>query len=152
MAYMQFNKKRDLLISTALEPVTGTNRGIKNTVDILAVIATVMGVATSIGLGVLQTNGGLNAVFNIPISIWVQVAIIGIVFIGYMASSISGLQKGIRILSNVNMYLALILLLFVFVTGPTVFIMESFVLAISDYITNFVQYSLRLQPYAGALG
>ncbi|MFY0743862.1 BCCT family transporter [Solibacillus silvestris] len=149
MAYMQFNKKRDLLISTALEPVTGTNQGIKNTVDILAVIATVMGVATSIGLGVLQTNGGLNAVFNTPISIWVQLAIIGVVFIGYMASSISGLQKGIRILSNVNMYLALILLVFVFVTGPTVFILESFVLAISDYITNFVQYSLRLQPYAG---
>ncbi|WP_339195700.1 BCCT family transporter [Solibacillus sp. FSL R5-0449] len=149
MAYMQFNKKRDLLISTALEPVTGTNRGIKNTVDILAVIATVMGVATSIGLGVLQTNGGLNAVFNTPISIWVQLAIIAVVFIGYMASSISGLQKGIRILSNVNMYLAIILLLFVFVTGPTVFIMETFVLAISDYITNFVQYSLRLQPYAG---
>ena len=149
MAYMQYNKKRDLLISTALEPVTGTNRGIKNTIDILAVIATVMGVATSIGLGVLQTNGGLNAVFNTPVSIWVQLAIIGIVFIGYMASSISGLQKGIRILSNVNMYLALILLLFVFVTGPTVFILESFVLAISDYITNFVQYSLRLQPYAG---
>ena len=47
------------------------------------------------------------------------------------------------------MYLAFVLLLFVFVTGPTVFILESFVLAISDYITNFVQYSLRLQPYAG---
>src|SRR5690606_8030603 len=149
MAYMQYNKKKNLLISTALELVTGTNRGIKNTIDILAVIATVMGVATSIGLGVLQTNGGLNAVFNVPISIWVQVAIIIVVFIGYMASSLTGLQKGIRILSNLNMYLAFVLLVFVFVTGPTVFILESFVLAISDYITNFVQYSLRLQPYAG---
>ncbi|MFS0875937.1 BCCT family transporter [Solibacillus isronensis] len=149
MAYMQFNKKKNLLISTALEPVTGTNRGIKNTIDILAVIATVMGVATSIGLGVLQTNGGLNAVFNVPISIWVQVATIIVVFIGYMASSLTGLQKGIRILSNLNMYMAFVLLVFVFVTGPTVFILESFVLAISDYITNFVQYSLRLQPYAG---
>src|SRR5690606_14296036 len=96
-----------------------------------------------------QTNGGLNAVFNVPISIWVQVAIIIVVFIGYMASSLTGLQKGIRILSNLNMYLAFVLLVFVFVTGPTVFILESFVLAISDYITNFVQYSLRLQPYAG---
>ncbi len=149
MAFMQFNKKKDLLMSTALEPVTGTNRGIKNTIDILAVIATVMGVATSIGLGVLQTNGGLNAVFNIPISVWVQLGIIAVMFVGYMASSTTGLQKGIRILSNINMYLAILLLLFVFVTGPTIFILESFVLGISDYITNFVQYSLRLQPYAG---
>lgn len=136
-------------MSTALEPVTGTKRGIKNTIDILAVIATVMGVATSIGLGVLQTNGGLNAVFNIPISIWVQMSIIAVMFIGYMASSTTGLQKGIRILSNVNMYLAMTLLLFVFIAGPTVFILESFVLGLSDYITHFVEYSLRLQPYVG---
>ena len=149
MAFMQFNKKKDLLMSTALEPVTGTKRGIKNTIDILAVIATVMGVATSIGLGVLQTNGGLNAVFNLPISIWVQMTIIAVMFVGYMASSTTGLQKGIRILSNVNMYLAMILLSFVFIAGPTVFILESFVLGLSDYITHFVEYSLRLQPYVG---
>ncbi|MBH9788210.1 glycine/betaine ABC transporter permease, partial [Clostridioides difficile] len=66
MAFVQFNKKRNMLISTALEPVTGTNRVVKGTIDILAVIATVMGVATSIGLGVLQTNGGLTFVFGLP--------------------------------------------------------------------------------------
>lgn len=67
MAYVQFNKKRNMLISTALEPITGTNRVVKGTIDILAVIATVMGVATSIGLGVLQTNGGLTFVFGLRI-------------------------------------------------------------------------------------
>ncbi len=149
MAFMQFNKKKDLLMSTALEPVTGTNRAVKNTIDILAVIATVMGVATSIGLGVLQTNGGLHAAFGTPISIWIQLGIIGIMFVGYMASSTTGLHTGIRILSNINMSLAILLLLFVFVTGPTVFILETFTLAIGDYITHFIEYSLRLQPYVG---
>lgn len=149
MAYVQFNKKRNLLISTALEPVTGSNQAIKSTVDILAVIATVMGVATSIGLGVLQTNGGLNFVFGLPNTFLIQIVIIVIMFVGYMLSSTTGLQKGIRILSNVNMGLAIILLLFVFITGPTIFILETFTLAIGDYISNFIQYSLRMQPYAG---
>ncbi|HWL11659.1 MAG TPA: BCCT family transporter, partial [Ureibacillus sp.] len=125
MCYMQFNKKKDLLISTSLEPVIGARKGIKNLIDIFAVIATVMGVATSIGLGVLQTNGGLNAVFGVPISFAIQVLIIGIMFIGYMLSSTTGLQKGIKILSNVNMGLAILLLAFVFIMGPTVFILET---------------------------
>ncbi|MFW7186191.1 BCCT family transporter [Lysinibacillus sp. BNK-21] len=149
MAYVQFNKKRNLLISTALEPVTGSNRIVKSTIDILAVIATVMGVATSIGLGVLQTNGGLKFVFGLPNTFFIQISIIAIMFVGYMFSSTTGLQKGIRILSNVNMGLAIILLLFVFITGPTVFILETFTLAIGDYISNFIQYSLRMQPYVG---
>lgn len=136
-------------MSTALEPITGTNPAVKNTIDILAVIATVMGVATSIGLGALQANGGLSAAFGVPVNIWVQVIVIVIMFIGYMASSTTGLHKGIKIMSNVNMGLALLLLAFVFVTGPTVFILETFILAISDYITHFIEYSLRLQPYAG---
>lgn len=149
MAFMQFNRKKDLLISTALEPVIGTKRTLKNTIDILAVIATVMGVATSIGLGALQANGGLNAAFGVPNSIWVQVAIIGAMMIGYIISSTTGIHKGIKILSNVNMGLAMLLLLFVFITGPTVFILETFVLAINDYVTHFIEYSLRLQPYVG---
>ncbi|KGR91750.1 glycine/betaine ABC transporter permease [Ureibacillus massiliensis 4400831 = CIP 108448 = CCUG 49529] len=147
MCYMQFNKKKDLLISTSLEPITGSKKGIKNTIDIFAVIATVMGVATSIGLGVLQTNGGLNAVFGLPVHFGVQIAIIAVMFVGYMLSSTTGLQKGIKILSNVNMGLAILLLAFVFIMGPTVFILESFTLAIGDYITHFVEYSLRLEPY-----
>jgi len=149
MAFVQFNKKRNMLISTALEPVTGTNRVVKGTIDILAVIATVMGVATSIGLGVLQTNGGLTFVFGLPDTFILQVAIILIMFIGYMLSATTGLQKGMKILSNVNMTLAIVLLLFVFITGPTIFILETFTLAIGDYISNFIQYSLRMQPYVG---
>ena len=144
--------KRNMLISTALEPVTGTNRVVKGTIDILAVIATVMGVATSIGLGVLQTNGGLTFVFGLPDTFILQVAIILIMFIGYMLSATTGLQKGMKILSNVNMTLAIVLLLFVLITGPTIFILETFTLAIGDYISNFIQYSLRMHHMLGNLG
>lgn len=147
IGFLQFRKKQNGLVSTALEPVTGTKPAVKGTIDVLAVVATVMGLATSIGLGILQMNGGLNAVFDVPNAFWVQIILIAIMFVAYMLSSTTGLSKGIKYLSNLNLSLAIILSLFVFVTGPTVFILETFVLALGDYITNFVQYSLRLQPY-----
>lgn len=147
IAFLQFRKKKDGLVSTALEPVVGSKPVVKNTIDVLAIIATVMGIATSIGLGVLQMNGGLNTVAGTGSSAIIQISILIIVFIAYMISSTSGLDKGIKYLSNFNLALALGFLLFVFVMGPTVFILETFTLAIGDYFTNFVQYSLRLQPY-----
>lgn len=149
IAFLQFRKEKDGLVSTALEPIAGKKPGVKNTIDSLSVIATVMGIATSIGLGVLQMNGGMNAVFNVKNSIGVQTIIIVIIFVAYMLSSTTGLDKGIRYLSNLNLGLAIVLLLFVFFMGPTVFILESFTLAIGDYLANFIEYSLRMQPYKG---
>ena len=149
IGFLQFRKKKPGLVSTALEPVLGSKPVIKHTIDSLAVIATVMGIATSLGLGVLQMNGGLNAVFGIENAFPIQLAIIGVMFVAYTLSSSTGLHKGIAYLSNLNLGLALVLMLFVFVAGPTVFIMETFTLALGDYIANFVQYSLRLQPYSG---
>ncbi|ONK25187.1 glycine/betaine ABC transporter permease [Bacillus sp. VT-16-64] len=149
IGFLQFRKKKDGLVSTALEPVTGGKPVVKGTIDALAVISTVMGIATSVGLGVLQMNGGLNALFGAGHSVGVQLGIIVMVFIFYMISSTTGLEKGIRFLGNVNLGMALGILVFVFIAGPSVFILETFTLAIGDYITNFIQYSLRLQPYVG---
>lgn len=149
IGFLQFRKQRDGLVSTALEPVTGRSPTVKNTIDILAVIATVMGIATSIGLGVLQMNGGLNAVFQTGNRVSIQLVLIALIFIAYMISSNSGLNKGVRYLSNFNLAVALVFLIFVFVMGPTVFILESFTLALGDYFSNFIQYSLRMQPYVG---
>ncbi|MCT2535433.1 BCCT family transporter [Aquibacillus koreensis] len=149
IGFLQFRKERNGLISTALEPVTGNNTIVKHTIDSLAVIATVMGIATSLGLGILQMNGGLNYVFNIGNNVGIQMLIILFIFIAYMASSTTGLNKGIRYLSNLNLGLAIGLLAFVLIAGPTIFILETFTLAIGDYITNFIQYSLRMQPYKG---
>lgn len=149
IGYLQFRKKKDGLISTALEPVTGSHKLTKNTIDSLAVIATVMGIATSLGLGILQMGGGLEFVFDIENTIIIQLMIAVLVFIAYMTSATTGLNKGIRYLGNFNLGLALTMLALVFLIGPKVFIMETFTLGIADYITNFVQYSLRLQPYTG---
>ncbi|MGJ9457536.1 BCCT family transporter [Oceanobacillus sp. CF4.6] len=149
IAYLQFRKNEKGLISIAIEPVVGKNKIVANTVDSLAVIATVMGVATSLGLGILQLNGGLNAVADVPNSVWVQIAIAAVMLVAYLISSSTGLNKGIKWLSNINLGLALLLLVFVFIAGPTVFILETLVLATGDYITNFIQYSLRLTPYEG---
>lgn len=149
IGFLQFRKKRDGLISTALEPLLGSNKHLKTGIDSLAVIATVMGIATSIGLGVLQMSGGLESVFNIPNTFIVQLLIILFVLFCYMLSASTGLNKGIRYLGNFNLGLASALLIFIFAVGPKVFILDTFTLAIGDYITNFIQYSLRLQPYQG---
>ncbi|RYD04948.1 hypothetical protein N752_12230 [Desulforamulus aquiferis] len=94
-------------------------------------------------------GGGLNSVFRTGNATSTHILIILVIFIAYMLSSITGLDKGIRYLSNLNLGLALILLLFVFIMGPTVFILETFTLALGDYFANFIQYSLRMQPYVG---
>ena len=152
IAYFQFRKGENGLVSTALSPLFKKQKrtqGLKNTIDILAVIATVMGVATSLGLGILQINGGLKSVFGISNSTLSQLLIVFVLLILYLASSTTGLDKGIKWLSNINLSLALILMLFVFIAGPTVFILNTFTLGIGDYITNFIRYSLRLTPYQG---
>lgn len=150
IAYFQFRKGENGLVSTSLSPMIGRQKkGMKNTIDILAVIATVMGVATSLGLGILQINGGLNSVFGVGNSTLSQLLIVFILLILYLASSTTGLDKGIKWLSNVNLSLALFLMLFVFIVGPTVFILNTFILGIGDYISNFIRYSLRLTPYQG---
>jgi choline/carnitine/betaine transport len=149
IGFLQFRLQRDGLVSTALEPVLGTRPATKGVVDVLAVIATVMGIGTSLGLGVLQIGGGLKSVFGVQDSMALQLLIVGAMFAAYMASSTTGLHRGIRWLSNVNLGLCLVLLAFVFVTGPTVFILNAFTLGLGDYLTHFVEYSLRLTPYRG---
>lgn len=108
-----------------------------------------MGVATSLGLGILQMNGGMTSIFGMPNSIGIQIVIALVMLITYLSSSITGLNKGMKWLSNINLAACLLLLLFVFFAGPTVFILETFVLGLGDYLTNFVQYSLRMTPYEG---
>jgi choline/carnitine/betaine transport len=151
LAYFQFRKNSQSLISETLEeiPVKRGNGLLKKTVNILAVIATITGVATSMGMGVLQINGGLNYVFSVPNHAGVQVAIVGIMLVLYLISATTGLDKGIKILSNTNMMLVAALMLFFLLKGPTIFILESFVLGIGDYLQNFMEMSFYLTPYTG---
>ncbi|MCR2802872.1 glycine betaine uptake BCCT transporter [Paenibacillus soyae] len=150
LAYHQFRKGRKGLISSTFYPLLGerVNGPIGKSIDILAIIATAFGVATSLGLGALQINGGLNAMFGLPLSAASQMWIIVIVTFLFMASTLSGLDKGIKLLSTTNLYIAFLLLLFVFLVGPTSFIMDSLTNTFGSYVQNLIGMSLRLTPFS----
>jgi glycine betaine transporter len=149
LAYVTFRKKQPCLISSTLQPLLGEKvKGpLGKLVDILALVLTVIGVSTSLGLGALQANAGLTTLFNIPNNINVQIMIIIIISILFLISSLSGLDRGIKILSNTNIVLAVGLMLFVLFTGPTVFIINTFFVSLSGYVQNILTMSLALTPF-----
>ncbi|WP_110686455.1 BCCT family transporter [Salinicola aestuarinus] len=150
IAYYQFRKGQAGMVSNVLSSVTAKRpklRKLGPALDVFAVVATVMGVATSIGLAVLQINGGLNAVFDIPESVLWQFIIMGAMFVCYMISTTTGLDKGIKYLSNLNLALCFALMFYVLFTGPTVAILETITLGIGDYLQNFIGMSLRMAPF-----
>ncbi|MBP2240385.1 glycine betaine transporter [Cytobacillus eiseniae] len=149
LAYFQFRKGEPGLISATLKPVLGKKRmegTLGTVVDVLAVFATVIGVATTLGFGATQINGGLSYLWGIPKSFTVQVIIVVIVTLLFMLSAWSGLGKGIKYLSNTNMYLAIALVLLMFIIGPTILILNIFTDTIGGYIQNIVQMSFRIAP------
>ncbi|WP_202595386.1 glycine betaine uptake BCCT transporter [Halalkalibacter okhensis] len=148
LAYFNFRHGERGLISATLKPIFGdkVNGGIGKVIDVIAVIATVIGVATTLGFGAVQINGGLSYLFNVPVNIVVQFLIILIVTVLFMISAWTGLSKGIKILSNVNMGLAVVIFLLMFIVGPTLFILELFTHSIGTYIQNLPAMSFRISP------
>ncbi|MCM3571158.1 BCCT family transporter [Neobacillus mesonae] len=148
LAYYQFRKDEPGLISATLKPVLGKRMegplGIA--VDVLAVFATVIGVATTLGFGAAQINGGLSFLFGIPNNFTIQFIIVVVVTILFMMSAWSGLGKGIKYLSNTNMVLAIALFALMFITGPTILILNMFTDTIGGYIQNIVHMSFRIAP------
>jgi choline/glycine/proline betaine transport protein len=129
LAYFSFRHGLPLTMRSALYPLIGDRiyGPIGNAVDIFAVIGTLFGVATSLGLGVLQVNAGFNHVLGWPISFWIQLPLIVVITGMATVSVATGLDKGIKFLSNMNMLMAVALMLFVFVMGPTTFLLRAFV-------------------------
>lgn len=129
LAFFSYRHGLPLTLRSALYPIIGDRiyGPIGHAVDIFAVMGTVFGVATSLGFGVLQVNAGLNHLFDIPINPTVQVVLIVVITGLATISVVSGLEKGIRFLSELNLGLAVILLLLVIILGPTVLILKSFV-------------------------
>ncbi|MBB4822846.1 glycine betaine transporter [Sporosarcina luteola] len=152
LAFFQFRKNEPGLISATLKPIFGKKMegpwGIL--VDVLAVFATAFGVATSLGFGAVQINAGLNYLFGVTIGIKVQFIIIAIVTVLFIMSAWSGLSKGIKYLSNANLILALVLLAFVVILGPTLLILNMFTDSIGGYLANLVQMSFRTAPLNAA--
>lgn len=149
LAYFKFRKGAKGLISSVFYPLLKekVNGPIGKVIDILAVIATSFGVATSLGLGVMQINGGLSHIFKIPSTVTVQIIIIGVVTVLFLLSATTGLDKGIKFLSNTNLILAFSILLLTLVLGPTTFIFDIFTTTLGNYLDSFVQTSLRLTPF-----
>lgn len=149
LAYAHFRKGHSNLISSTLYPLLG-NRvegSIGKTVDILAVIATVFGVATSLGLGAMQINGGLNYLGGVPQNVNIQLLIIALVTVLFLLSASTGLDKGIKYLSNLNLGLASLLLFFVLIMGPTYFLIEVLTTTIGSYLGNLIPMSFRMSPF-----
>lgn len=148
LAYFQFRKGEPGLISATLKPVLGKSMEgwLGTLVDVLAVFATVIGVATTLGFGAAQINGGLSYLWGIPNNFLMQFIIIAVVTVLFMISASTGLGKGIKILSNANMILAVILLILMFIVGPTILILNMFTDSIGGYIQNIIQMSFRIAP------
>ncbi|WBL72254.1 BCCT family transporter [Serratia liquefaciens] len=149
LAFFSYRHGLPLTLRSALYPIIGDRiyGPIGHAVDIFAVIGTVFGVATSLGYGVLQVNAGLNHLFGLPINATVQVVLIVVITGLATLSVVSGLDKGIRILSELNLGLAVLLLVLVGTLGPTVLLLKSFVENTGGYLSDIVNKTFNLYAY-----
>ncbi|MBN2619434.1 MAG: BCCT family transporter [Spirochaetales bacterium] len=143
LAFFSFNKGLPLSIRTIFYPVLGEkiNGGLGNLIDILATVATLFGVATSLGFGVQQINAGFSHLFGIEQSIGTQIILIAIITTIATISVVKGLDAGIKKLSEINIRLAMLLLAFVFISGPTLFILNGFAENIGYYLQKITVIS-----------
>ncbi len=150
LAYFHFRRGLPLSIRSTLYPLLGEKIYGRwgHTVDILAVFGTMFGVVTSLGLGVMQINAGLENLFGIPNSIGVQFVIIAFVTLIACGSLMLGLDKGIKRLSDINMGLTGLLLAFMVILGPTLFIFDSFIENIGNYVMALIPLSTWGEAYS----
>lgn len=136
LAFFTFNRGLPLTMRSVFYPLLGEKiyGWAGNAIDILAVAATLFGLATSLGFGVQQVNAGLNFLIGLPDNVFIQVALIALITGFATVSVVAGLDGGVRRLSEWNIYLAAAFLLFVLVAGPTLFILGSFVQSIGYYL------------------
>ena len=152
LGYFCFRKGMPNLISTVFRPLLGdrVDGPIGKAIDILAIFATMFGSATSLGLGALQIGSGLNFVWDVESSNGLAVVIIAVLTLLFVVSAVSGVERGVQWLSNFNMLVAIALLLFILVVGPTVFIFGTLVEATGDYFGGLVGRSFRTGAFGGA--
>ena len=148
LAYFSFRHNAPALISSTLRPIFGSKVDgfFGKTVDILAVLATLFGVATSLGLGTLQLNSGLGYLFGLEQSNQVNIIIIVVITILFTISALTGIEKGIKFLSNTNIVLAILLMIFIATLGPTGYILNLFTSTMGDYFQNVIGMSLWTDP------
>lgn len=151
VAYFSFRRNMPPLLSSCFYPLLG-NRiyGLVGTlIDAFAVLATVFGIVTSLGLGALQITSGLASISPLPDSFATTLSVIAVVTVLFMISSMTGLDRGIQMLSKTNLFLAFVLLLFMFVVGPTSYFLNVFTTTIGDYVASLLEMSLSSNPFEG---
>ena len=149
LAYFSFRHNLPLKVRSALYPLVGKKiyGPVGDAVDTFATLGTIFGVATTLGFGVTQINSGLNYLFGIQQSVAIQVGLI--VFVSFLASlSVGfGLDKGIKRLSELNLILALVLLLFVFFVSSSIYILQTTIQNAGQYVSNLFSMTFNLYAY-----
>lgn len=146
IAYFAYRKGHGNLISGAFRPLIGdaAGRAPGKAVDVVAIFATLVGSATSLGLGALQITGGLDTVFDgSGKSVGLALVVIWVLTACFVVSAVTGVEKGVQFLSNANAVAAVVLVLFLFVVGPTVFILGTFTEGVGAYLTQLPTMSGR---------
>lgn len=153
LAYTGFRKGRGNRLSSAFVPLIGERRADGwqgRAIDLLAVFATVFGTATSLGLGALQVSKGLNLTTGVADTKTVELVIIASLSAAFVASAFSGLHKGVKWLSTLNIALAALLMLFVFVLGPSVYVLDAVPASVGSYLFNLLPMASRTGAFTDA--
>ena len=144
LAYSTYRRGRASLISSLFAPILKRTDGpIGRTIDILAIVATLFGTAASLGIATLQIGEGISTLSGFTPSMAVLLLIIFVLSVGFIISAVSGVSKGIRLLSNTNIMLTFLAIFFVFITGPTLFLINLLPSSILTYLDNFLDMSSR---------
>ncbi|WP_083508757.1 BCCT family transporter [Arthrobacter alpinus] len=154
LAYAIHRRGRPVSIRWTLEPLLGrrVRGGLGNLIDVIALVGTIFGVATSLGLGVLQISAGLESAGLISSSIFVDLVIIAVITCFVLFSVLSGVGKGMKWLSNTNLILAGIFVVFLLIVGPTQFLLRNFVQSTGNYLQNFLGMAFNVSAFSGAEG
>lgn len=152
IAYTTYRLKMPLSIANSLCGILGDKTGglWGKLVDFLAAFATIAGIATTLGMGLMSIRFGIKHVFGADLGTTGLVVVMLFLIGGYTLSAVSGLNKGIKILSNINMVLAFLVLIFFLVAGPTVFLLNLIVDSVGEYFSNFIFMSFWTDPLAQA--
>ncbi|MFB9523861.1 MULTISPECIES: BCCT family transporter [Streptomyces] len=153
IAYSTFRRRRRQTISAVFTPLIGEKHahgGVGRFIDILAIFATLFGSAASLGLGALQIGSGMKEVgWMEKAGTGLLISVIAVLTVAFVASAVSGVEKGIQWLSNTNMVLALLLVVFVFVAGPTVIVLDLLPTSIGAYLGDLPQLIGRTEATGG---
>ena len=151
LAYFTFNKKLPLTVRSLFYPLIGDKiyGPIGNAIDVLAVVATLFGLATTLGLGVQQVAAGLNFLFNVANNTTTHIILIGIITLAATTSVVLGLKKGVRFLSVLNMRIALLFLVAMLIIGPTVYLLDGFIQNLGQYFNNLLTVGTWAETYTG---